>query len=242
MENCMKVLIVAHESEYYGGANRALFALMKYWHDNRCFDFDVLLPDKNGKIYRDLASMGIKCYDTRYLKVFSEERYDYMDVLRRIRVILKFLSNKIAAVRFAKVIETQGYDLIYSNTRMTTMGIELSRILRTPHVIHIREFGNNNTIWGPANIKWVTQNSKRIIAISHALEQSLNKQHPAGKYCVTHDGVAYYDEYFERLHGEEISIVLTGRITPAKAQDEAIEAIRIVKETLRDGDSSVFCG
>ena len=33
----MKVLVVAHESEFIGGANRALFAILKYWKIVRIF-------------------------------------------------------------------------------------------------------------------------------------------------------------------------------------------------------------
>lgn len=44
----MKVLVVAHESEFIGGANRALFAILKYWKNSENIQFDVLVPDNQG--------------------------------------------------------------------------------------------------------------------------------------------------------------------------------------------------
>ena len=56
----MKILVVAHESEFAGGANRALFAILKYWSTNKLVEYEVLLPKANGECIDELERMGIK--------------------------------------------------------------------------------------------------------------------------------------------------------------------------------------
>lgn len=55
----MKVLVVAHESEFIGGANRALFAILKYWKNSENIQFDVLVPDNQGDFVEALEKMNI---------------------------------------------------------------------------------------------------------------------------------------------------------------------------------------
>ena len=229
-ENTLKILVVAHESEFIGGANRALFAILKNWKNNNLVEFEVLLPKKNGTCIQELEKMGVIYYVTKYFKVFSESRNQPQDILRKLKVYAKFEYNKMAAKRIKNQICEKGFQLVYSNTRMTSMGIAVAKELKIPHVMHVREFGNENTIWGPSNIKWINENSSAIITISSALKKHLKKMVNSEKIYSSYDGVSYNHKVrIEAKKVNTLNILLTGRITPAKAQDEAISALQILR-------------
>ena len=98
----MKILVVAHESEFAGGANRALFAILKYWSTNKLVEYEVLLPKANGECIDELERMGIKYHVIKYYKVFSETRNQIQDILRKAKVYSKFVYNKRAAKKIIK--------------------------------------------------------------------------------------------------------------------------------------------
>lgn len=226
----MKILVVTHESEFIGGANRALFAILKNWKENRLVEYEVLLPSENGDCVSELREMGVKYHIIHYYKVFSESRNQPQDILRSMNVFRKFIFNRNVARKEARKLRDEEFQLVYSNTRMTTMGVEVARYLGVPHVIHVREFGNENTIWGPANIKWIEKNSKKIITISHALERHLISSTEGKKFVVSYDGVSYFhDITITKKNKNTLDVLLTGRIAPAKAQDEAVRALAILK-------------
>ena len=78
----MKVLVVAHESEFIGGANRALFAILKYWKNSENIQFDVLVPDNQGDFVEALEKMNINHYAIKYFKVFSIIDISYQEYMR----------------------------------------------------------------------------------------------------------------------------------------------------------------
>ncbi len=68
----MKVLVVAHESEFVGGANRALFSILEYWTKHQLVEYEVLLPSAEGACIDTLNKMGIRYHVVNYYRVFSE--------------------------------------------------------------------------------------------------------------------------------------------------------------------------
>lgn len=225
----MKILVVAHESEFVGGANRALFAILKYWKENADIEFEVLLPCEHGGFIDALNQMHIKYYIIKYYKVFTELKGNSKDCLRKINVYRKDFYNSCAARKIAKILSKNQYDLIYSNTRMSTIGEYIGERLHMPHVVHIREFGNENTYWGPANIKRIYRKSNKIIVISKALANQLEKDVASNKIVVSHDGVTYQGKTKKRTDCK-LNILLTGRITAAKSQKEAVLALLELKK------------
>ena len=225
----MKILVVAHESEFIGGANRALFAILKYWKENTDIEFDVLLPCEQGGVINALNQMNIKYYVTKYYKVFTELKGDFKDFLRKVNVYYKDFYNSCMARRIAKLLLKNQYDAVYTNTRMSSMGEYIGKILNIPHFIHIREFGNENTYWGPANIKRIYARSNKIIVISRALAFQLEKSIASDKIVISHDGVTYQGKIRKRTDNV-LNILLTGRITVAKSQKEAVLAFSELKK------------
>lgn len=225
----MKVLVVAHESEFIGGANRALFAILKYWKNSENIQFDVLVPDNQGDFVEALEKMNINHYAIKYFKVFSELKGDYKDAFRKINVYRKDLYNYFAAKKIGNKLVCNRYDAVYTNTRMSSMGSWIAQRLQIPHIIHIREFGNKNTYWGPSNLKRINKTSNRVIVISKALAKEIEKAVEKSKMVISYDGVIYQGKEKQKSD-EYVDILLTGRITEAKSQEEAVMAIAELKK------------
>ena len=225
----MKVLVVAHESEFIGGANRALFAILKYWKNSENIQFDVLVPDNQGDFVEALEKMNVDHYAIKYFKVFSELKGDYKDAFRKINVYRKDLYNYFAARKIGNKLVYNRYDAVYTNTRMSSMGSWIAQRLQIPHIIHIREFGNENTYWGPSNLKRINKTSNRVIVISKALAKEIEKAVEKSKMIVSYDGVIYQGKEKQKSD-EYVDILLTGRITEAKSQEEAVMAIAELKK------------
>ena len=225
----MKVLVVAHESEFIGGANRALFAILKYWKNSENIQFDVLVPDNQGDFVEALEKMNVDHYAIKYFKVFSELKGDYKDAFRKINVYRKDLYNCFAARKIGNKLVCNRYDAVYTNTRMSSMGSWIAQRLQIPHIIHIREFGNENTYWGPSNLKRINKTSNRVIVISKALAKEIEKAVEKSKMIVSYDGVIYQGKEKQKSD-EYVDILLTGRITEAKSQEEAVMAIAELKK------------
>ena len=227
----MKILVVAHESIFLGGANKALFAILEYWKKNIDIQFDVLVPKQEGEFVEKLKSLGINVIVYKYYKVFSEKKNDGKNLIRHLNVLWKFLYNSLKSISIARKIEKNKYDLVYSNTRMTSIGISIAKRLKIPHIMHIREFGNKETIWGPSNIKRICKYSSKIIVITNALKDFLESQVKVDKFCVSYDGVNYfpYKRVKNGMNGT-INLLIAGRLAKAKGQDEAIKALSILKQ------------
>ena len=225
----MKVLVVAHESEFIGGASRALFAILKYWKNSENIQFDVLVPDNQGDFVEALEKMNVDHYAIKYFKVFSELKGDYKDAFRKINVYRKDLYNYFAARKIGNKLVCNRYDAVYTNTRMSSMGSWIAQRLQIPHIIHIREFGNENTYWGPSNLKRINKTSNRVIVISKALAKEIEKAVEKSKMIVSYDGVIYQGKEKQKSD-EYVDILLTGRITEAKSQEEAVMAIAELKK------------
>ena len=233
----MKILIVAHESEFIGGANRALWLIIKYFHENKMCDMEVLLPQKSGDLVNELNKLNIPCHFANYNKVFSETRKDGKNLLRYLNMSRKHFANIKSANKVSWELKKHNFDAIYSNTRMTSFGWLLAKKMNLPHIIHIREFGNENTVWGPNNIKNIANNSKKIIAITHALKKNLLSNLQEDIITASHDGVRVETTPMKEsdFTNNNINILLTGRITDAKGHVEAVKALnKIMPECKRN--------
>lgn len=220
----MKILVVAHESEFNGGANRSLYTIINGLKKEH--EIVVLLPCKNGGFIESLKKDGIKVVTTKYYKVFSESRPDGKNIPRHIRLYGKYVFNIAAAKAAAKYLKHEDFDVIYSNTRMTSMGWQIAHVLKIPHVMHIREFGHEHTIWGPCSIQRIYKESETLICITGALKNFLSQFVPEDKLLVSYNGIPEVAIQQHSLYGKKtIDILLTGRITEAKGQETAVLAL-----------------
>lgn len=233
----MKVLIVTHDANFSGGANRSLYTNIKVLKDQYGIDFLVLLPSADGALNKKLDEISVPWISTRYYGVVSGLRHDGKDVLRKLKVHIGYYLEKIKAKIIAKRVASEGIDLVYTNTRLPMIGANIAELLGVPHVSHVREFGTVEPLWGHWDFNAMYNHCDKIVLISYALQNQFLEHVPSEKLIVSQNGIDYNTVEFQYndLSKNELHILVTGRLVPDKAQEEAILAIDyLIKNNLID--------
>ncbi len=229
----MKILVVAHESNFTGGANRSLMMVIERLKKMYNVEVEVLLPNKEGEFNTKLDELGIKWYYFfPYFGVISSIRNDGKDFLRVLKVYVGYVIEHFLGIFVAHKLKNEKYDLVYTNTRLPIVGAKIAKKLRIPHICHVREFGAEKPLWGFWRYKDMYKMSDKIICISNALSDKFKEYVPEDKIVTIHNGIDSPLNLkcdFEKKNKDTFDLILTGRIVPDKGQAEAIEAIRILK-------------
>lgn len=237
----MKILIVAHEANFTGGANRSLMMVIERLINQYRVEVEVLLPSKNGEFNKKLDLLGIKWYYFGpYFGVMSAIRNDGKDLLRHLKVYVGYINEHILGKIIANKLKSRGYDLVYTNTRLPIVGAKIAKNLKIPHICHVREFGGEKPLWGFWRYKDIYKMSAKIICISDALANKFKEYVPSDKIVTIHNGIA--DQIglpFRDFDNKKntFDLILTGRIVPDKGQDEAIKAM---SKIVNDGYKNVI--
>jgi glycosyltransferase involved in cell wall biosynthesis len=133
------------------------------------------------------------------------------------------------------------FDIVYSNSSCTPIGYLVSRLLRVPHIWHVREFGREDFglvhDFGPWPFQVCAGKSEALIAISKAVRWRVLGRAPC-PVAIVYNGVFTNEELSRlprtRAHtiGEEGCFVfgIVGQITRGKSQADAIRALSALKE------------
>ena len=234
----MKILVVTHDSNFSGGANRSLFMVLNYLKNDYNVDIDVLIPKEKGQLNDKLTEADINWFSYTYFGVMSGIRNDGKDILRYGKVYVGYFLEKILARRLKTVMSPKGYDLVYTNTRLPFVGAELARLIGVPHVCHVREFGTVKPLWGFYDYKKIYDMSAKIILISTALKDKFAEYVPEDKLVTIHNGIDYSIDpncIFDKKK-DTFDILLTSRLVPDKGHKDAIYAM---KELMEKGYNSI---
>lgn len=227
----MKILAVAHESNFNGGANRSFFTVIKILKEKYNVDVHVLVPCGQGDMLDKLTEAGFEYDVIPYAVDFSIYRHEPKDILKRVYVRYLNMRNESLARRYAVKYKNKKFDLVYSNTRMSSFGAILANELKLPHVCHVREFDESNSIWGNWTLKRVGELSNKVIAISTAIHDELLSVIPEEKIDIIFNGIdsPYTDHFAPKWNSEKINLILTGRIVEAKGHMDALRALTILR-------------
>lgn len=229
----MKILVVAHESNFTGGANRSLMMVIEKLKKMYNVEVEVLLPNKEGEFNTKLDKLGIKWYYYfPYFGVISSIRNDGKDFLRVLKVYVGYVIEHFLGIFAAHKLKNEKYDLVYTNTRLPIVGAKIAKKLHIPHICHVREFGAEKPLWGFWRYKDIYKMSDKIICISNSLADKFKEYVPDDKIVTIHNGIDSPLNLkcdFERKNKGTFDLILTGRIVPDKGQDEAINAMRVLK-------------
>lgn len=104
----------------------------------------VICPDKNG-IYKYLNDNNIygakvQCINYTYnVLPFIQSGKDL--ILFFPRLLKRIIKNRIAAKLLVKIAKIFNTDIIHSNTSVNNIGFLAAKVLKIPHIWHIREYG-----------------------------------------------------------------------------------------------------
>lgn len=228
----MKILVVTHDSNFSGGANRSLYMVLTKLKKEYNVDIDVLLPSKKGELNKKLDEAGIHWFSYKYFGVVSGIRKDGKDFLRIFKVYIGYIIEHFLAIYLSHKLKKDNYDLVYTNTRLPIVGAKIAKRLSVPHICHVREFGTVKPLWGWWKHKDIYRMSSRVICISQSLANTFTEKVPNDKIVTIYNGIDSPLNLPKSYNSKskELNIIIVGRLVPDKGQDEAIRAISILKD------------
>ncbi|PFL00535.1 glycosyltransferase [Priestia megaterium] len=226
----MKILVVTHDSNFSGGANRSLYTVLTKLKKEYKVEIDVLLPKKDGQLNKKLDEANIPWFSHKYFGVISGIRNDGKDFLRFGKVYVGYFIEHYLSIMLKNKLKDKNYDLVYTNTRLPIIGAKIAKHLNIPHVCHVREFGTVKPLWGFWTHQKMYELSDRIILISHALQRKFEEHVSSDKLVTIHNGIdSPLGLHKKEKSNKTFELLLTGRLVPDKGHKDAILAMELLK-------------
>ncbi len=153
-----------------------------------------------------------------------------------------YLKHRAAIKKIESEVDLHTIDLIHTNVNRIDIGVELAEKHHIPNIMHIREFGDADfKCWSYRRnyLSFLDKNVTRFIAISKAVKESWVLRGLSGqKVDVIYNGVdsksikSANPEDF--LICEIMRMVIVGGVIPNKGQMQAIQAISMLPEEIRN--------
>jgi glycosyltransferase involved in cell wall biosynthesis/SAM-dependent methyltransferase len=223
----MKLLFISHYPSLFG-ANRSLLNLIDGLRLKQGVSLQVIVAGE-GEFSAELKKRNIPYWIVPFEYNTHDASASELPGNRKTEA----LGPMLEIVRRAKP------DIIYSNSSLIYYGAWLSSITHTPHVWHLREYGDLD--YGLVHDLGADYFRERLneCAFAIAISQSIERHHLAGlnekRKRVIYNGVARMDQCAtaarELVRGATPRLGLLGLVHPAKGHQHAIEAIRILRDT-----------
>jgi len=232
----IKILFISHSSGLYG-AERNLLLLVKNINKSN-FHPIVALP-AGGPLKDEMLRLNIKTYEIRFpwwvrgnLNIFA--------------ILHSFIKEFIALIKLYKIIKEENIAIVYTNSIVVFSGVLIAFITKRPHIWHIREILHNNPdlfslLPDKLLFRFISGFSARVVVVSNAVADQFNNRGINSKVRVIYDGIDFeelkvHNSYptISGLKKSDWLVGVIGSLQKRKAQDDAIRAIKIVKETIPD--------
>jgi glycosyltransferase involved in cell wall biosynthesis len=227
----LKILAFTFRSTMVGGSNRSFLTVVEGLK-NRCgHHITVVLPEK-GPLCSCLDEIGVPYVIYPSYMVSAIDLNSLPNVIRLAKYAASNFFDWIQGSAIAKRLKSEKYDLVYINDNPTYVGAYVARDLGLPYVWHLRSPRTAKAKYVPGS-KALYTNAKRLIAIS----ESMRKQYKTSR---TTSG-ANFELVYNAIPMKECQpairstengfhIIQCGRISKAKGQMEAVQAICILRE------------
>lgn len=246
----MRVAFITHYTSLYG-ANRSLLDLIDGLRSYGVSSY-VVSPEE-GDVTAALQDRGVPVAIMPIIRWMSE-RPASSGLLRRAYRYVRWQRNVLERLyrnfRVLPVLVQQlrlwDVDVIYTNSSVIPIGALAAKWLRSPHVWHLREFGDLDfglyPDWGASIFRHVMGSADAFIAISEAVRSHLLNGMANERVHVIYNGVAWeadFDRLYDLAQGkssrqEPYTFALVGRIHPSKGQETAIRALAITTDRFPD--------
>lgn len=227
----MNILFLTHNDDLLG-SSRSLLNLLDGLRNHQVKPHVVI--DKEGLLQKELEARGIPC---RILPLV----WWMTDTRRSLRIWFNFVTQLLGSLRpYVQLINDWQIDLVYSNSSVFPIGRISALLTRSPHIWHVREFGEPDfslQYIPPKRLcRELILHSNRIIFNSQAVrkhyDMEINNDYPS----VIYNGIASraeYDAY--KVMRPEVSrepiftFLIIGSISSRKGQASAISAVAKLK-------------
>jgi len=235
----MKILFI-NDMYTVGGATKALVELLmnlkKDGHTpivctSYYDDFNVFLDSQDIVSIVDghISAMETVPDEQKKRYDLKKRRYDYFKArLKAMKII-------------TKSIDMSSIDLIHTNSIRNDVGCLLYKKYQIPHVMHIREFGQEDfgcVIHMPHYYHYLNKHSTMLLAVSKAVRMSaVSKGISSNKIRTLYDGVDFEGFNVKEkncINDERLSMVMVGGVDEAKGQHIAVKALARLPEKIRE--------
>lgn len=223
------VVLVFHDSGLSGGT-LALLDLIEQWSIRNTFNYVCILPRNNEVLENKLKLLGCEVVVLRSWQGIWNGQDNFLRWIIHFAKLCLGLINTYIKIKHK--IGKSDIRAVYSNTSSIYNGIIISKILRVPHIWHIREFvskeHNVYPILGKKiHYKVLDKYSDQLIFISNSLSQEYKEHIKSENICTIYDDLSPKYEINEWKIWEERknNIIVAGNISEGKSQATVIEAL-----------------
>lgn len=224
----MKILVVTHSSKL-SGANQSLLSIIEGLNNE--IEFVILVNDEEAPLIKSVKEMNIRVLIKKYSWWYAPPRNNFVKtILRYCLDAIKYYRYRNLSSSFIKKLKLEDFDLIYTNTGVVDIGADIAKKLGIPHVWHIREFGKEDFELKRLVRKKVQQqkfnDATKIVTISKALKAKFVQFVDTKNVEVVYNGFEIDNLKFKphRLN-DKVKILITGQVSQAKGQLQAVQAI-----------------
>ena len=209
------------------------------------FDIDAIVCTSGRSALNDrLESRGIQTVVSCYASAMQNSPITWWKI--PIKYILcgakYYLKHRAATKIIESAVDFNTIDLIHTNVNRIDIGVELAAKHHIPNIMHIREFGDADfKCWSYRRnyLHFLDKNVTRFIAISEAVKESwVSRGLSEQKVDVIYNGVD--SESIKSANPEDIltsetmKMVIVGGVIPNKGQMQAVQAISMLPEGIRN--------
>lgn len=235
----MKILLISDPGSV-GGAARALFEVADYLTK---FGHKVIVcTSVYDQLNKDLESIGIETFACGHKSAMNPKSpYKWKRPLKYPYELIQYYFSLPKAIKIIeKNVDLSSVDIIHTNSSRNDVGCLLNKKYGIPHVMHIREFGQedfNCCTYRRNYYSYISKYTNRFLAISNAVLNSwIEKGLDETKVSLLYDGIdikkiQYKKEY---KNNNNLKIVFSGGICEPKGQHIAIEAIGLLPENIKN--------
>ena len=229
-----KILFVTHD-DMAGGSAKSLLSQIEFLRNSKQIE-PIVITWKDNSLTSYLSKKGIQCHAVKYDFTSVWTRNELFHAIKR--PYYRLFYNHSAYKLLKNKIDFSTISLVISNSSVIDFGAYLHRKLKIPHVWYLREFGDLdfNILPYINNFPhYIEENSDAIIAVSNAVARHWMKRGITKKIEVIYDGVV--DKCNSRSHSAKDSVVkiaMCGRLSPAKGQFLALQALSCLPKKILD--------
>lgn len=233
MENKINILFINHERNL-GGAAKSLLGIVSELGDD--YNICILTPFKNGDFIDECRANNIKVIQRRFFSCICKKNvHTVRGIIEYILVLLfAYPYNFMTALILNHRIKTLNISIIHSNSSVINIGLYLSRLSHIKHIIHFREFVEEDFNWSfspnkKVFLKRVAKYTDAQIFISKVLKVKYDPYFEEHTKYVIYNGLDIPETAVKKDRNlDTIKVVIVGRILLGKGQIYAIEAMNIL--------------
>jgi len=236
----MKILFIANYGDLYG-ANRSLLSVIKYFKENGS-QVLVFVPSKGG-MSTALAHLEVETCVIPFFSSFLYVKYKLKYLLWPLLLIF----NSFSFIYILIIAWCFKPSLIYSNTLAENMGVFISKIIKSKHILHVREFMSldhgGGFIFGERIKRHFLGLSDAVIFVSTSVKNyHLRFGKLKGISKVIHNGVSAPKHVMlhKEFRGRPFKLGIVGIIDPGKGHLKAFEFYSTLNETIQNVELHVF--